>query len=107
MVAGLLGSEWNADRIPLRADFEGQAGSFTAVTDGQLQDIMSKRILALVECKRGERDKHSPQVKMQETAEMILWIKEYPDPISRLSRALISQDGDEIYISHAGLQKGG
>lgn len=61
MVTGPLGSEWNADRIPLRADFGGQVGSFTAVTNGQLQDVTSKRIPALVECKRGERDEHNPR----------------------------------------------
>lgn len=47
--------------------------SFTAVTDGQLQDVLNKRVLALVESKREARQKHSPQVEMQETAEMVAW----------------------------------
>ena len=86
MVAGLLGSEWNANRIPLRADFGnfgGQARRFEPVTDGQLQDVLSRRILALVECKRDERLRHSPQVEMQETAQMVAWIKEFPDTATR------------------------
>ncbi|KAJ9371262.1 hypothetical protein DTO282E5_4117 [Paecilomyces variotii] len=83
MVAGLPTCQWNGDRIPLEADFGAPAGSFIAVTDGQLQAVTSKRILALVECKRWERHKHSPQVEFQETAQMVSWIKEFPDPVRR------------------------
>ncbi|RWQ99691.1 hypothetical protein C8Q69DRAFT_503212 [Paecilomyces variotii] len=82
-VVGLPTCQWNGDRIPLEADFGGPAGSFIAVTDGQLQAVTDKRILALVECKRWERDRHSPQVEVQETAQMVAWIKEFPDTATR------------------------
>ncbi|KAJ9217770.1 hypothetical protein DTO166G4_574 [Paecilomyces variotii] len=99
MVAGLPANQWNGDRIPLQADFGGPAGSFIAVTDGQLQSVTDKRILALVECKRWERHRYSPQVELQETAQMVSWIKEFSDPVRRPWQALVSQDGKETYVS--------
>ncbi|KAJ9287039.1 hypothetical protein DTO027B5_5681 [Paecilomyces variotii] len=99
MVAGLPANEWNGDRIPLQADFGGPACSFIAVTDGQLQSVTDKRILTLVECKRWERHRHNPQVELQETAQMVSWIKEFPDPVRRPWQALVSQDGKETYVS--------
>ncbi|KAJ9273466.1 hypothetical protein DTO212C5_540 [Paecilomyces variotii] len=82
MVATPISGEWSANRIPLEADF-GSGRKFTAVTDGQLQEVTTKHILALVECKRDERLRHSPQVEFQETAQMVAWIREFPDAAPR------------------------
>ncbi|KAJ9317239.1 hypothetical protein DTO271D3_2529 [Paecilomyces variotii] len=98
MVATPISGEWSASRISLQADF-GSGRRFTAVTDGQLQEVTTKRILALVECKRDQRLRHSPQVEFQETAQMVAWIREFPDAAPRPWRALVSQDGSEIYVS--------
>ncbi|KAJ9203906.1 hypothetical protein DTO166G4_8522 [Paecilomyces variotii] len=70
MVAAPISGEWSASRDSLQADF-GRERRFTAVTDGQLQEVTTKRILALVECKRDQRLRHNPQVEMQETAQMV------------------------------------
>ncbi|KAL1886415.1 hypothetical protein Plec18167_000345 [Paecilomyces lecythidis] len=86
MLAAPLNSQWNANMIPLEAYFgspRGQRRAYTAVTDGQLQNLSSKEILAFLECKRGLRLKHSPQVEMQENAQAVAWVKEYPDTTPR------------------------
>lgn len=49
-----------------------------AITDGQLQDLQSHEIKALIECKLEERDPHKPAVDMQEAAQLVAWIKKYP-----------------------------
>lgn len=84
--------EWRVSKRRLTADFNtasqfrhGTNSSlhrFVAITDGQLQDIVTDKIEAIVECKQGRRDKHSPKVDMQEIAEIVAWIKQYPDPPS-------------------------
>lgn len=81
-----LTREWRSSRITLTANF-GTVNSnsnphrqYMAVTDGQLQDTVTGKIICLLECKREERERHSPQVEKQEVAQMVAWVKEYPDP---------------------------
>ncbi|KAE8340911.1 hypothetical protein BDV24DRAFT_133129 [Aspergillus arachidicola] len=93
--------QWSADRIMLTADFSTprRERQFVAYTDGQLEDTSSREILALVECKRSRRQRHSPAVDMQEVAQMVAWVKEHPGGPGGNRRVLVSDDGTEIYIS--------
>ncbi|XHF96619.1 hypothetical protein AWENTII_000242 [Aspergillus wentii] len=94
--------KWRLKKIALRAHFgnvNGQNHGFVAITDGQMQDITTGRIKAIGQCKKGRRQNHTPQVDMQEASELVALIMEYPD--GRLQRVMISQDGDEIYITFA------
>ncbi|KAL4807444.1 hypothetical protein BDV18DRAFT_102424 [Aspergillus unguis] len=69
---------------------------FSAVTDGQLQDISTGQIRAVVECKRAERETSDCRVDMQEAGIEVALIREYPHPDRR---ALVAQDGRSIYVS--------
>ncbi|PLN74584.1 hypothetical protein BDW42DRAFT_181976 [Aspergillus taichungensis] len=76
--------EWRTSRVSLHADFGTVNGRprrrhYAAITDGELQDKTTHKLLCLVECKRSQRESHSPQVDMQEVAEIVAWIKQYPD----------------------------
>lgn len=51
---------------------------YTAITDGQLQEYKSHEIKALIECKMDTRKSCKPAVDMQEAAQMVAWIKQYP-----------------------------
>ncbi|KAE8401780.1 hypothetical protein BDV37DRAFT_285332 [Aspergillus pseudonomiae] len=95
------GRQWTADRIKLIADFSTRRRNrqFVAYTDGQLEDTASRRPLALIECKRSRRDDHSPDVDMQEVAQMVAWVKQHPGVPGNDKRVLVSQDGTDIYIS--------
>ncbi|GLB07704.1 hypothetical protein AtubIFM57258_003064 [Aspergillus tubingensis] len=93
---------WTLTRKKLVADFSTprRERKFVAYTDGQLEDAVTGRILALVECKRSWRENHSPKVDMQEVAEVIAWIKNFPAAAGTAdSRVLLSKDGTELYIS--------
>lgn len=76
--------------------------SFIAVTDGQLQAVTDKRILALVECKRDQRRRHSSQVELRR---LPIW-----SPGSRNFRTLLRDLGEyhsmcpcgEIYLMEQG-----
>ncbi|OJJ01291.1 hypothetical protein ASPVEDRAFT_82816 [Aspergillus versicolor CBS 583.65] len=46
----------------------------------------------LVEVKQSERTRHEPQVSMQETSEIVAWIR-------KNHIVLLSQDGQEVYLS--------
>ncbi|KAL2862248.1 uncharacterized protein BJX67DRAFT_366635 [Aspergillus lucknowensis] len=76
-------SVWRHSKISLKANFGRVVGEtddrgFTAVTDGQLQDISTGRIKALVECKARNRRYAEPAVEMQETGLIVAWIRECP-----------------------------
>ncbi|OXV05752.1 hypothetical protein Egran_06480 [Elaphomyces granulatus] len=60
---------------------------------------ISGNIKAIAECKQNNRRRESPAVDMQEVAQIVAWIKEYPN--RTVQRILLSQDRDEIYISFA------
>lgn len=93
---------WTLARKKLVADFSTpqRERKLVAYTDGQLEDVVTGRILALFECKRTWRDNHSPKVDMQEVAEVVAWIKSFPAAAGAAdSRVLLSKDGTELYIS--------
>jgi hypothetical protein len=52
--------------------------SFTAVTDGQLQHAESCRIKVILECKKNPRPACLPEVSMQEAAQVVAWVRQYP-----------------------------
>ncbi|PYI00548.1 hypothetical protein BO78DRAFT_434330 [Aspergillus sclerotiicarbonarius CBS 121057] len=68
---------WTLYRKPFIAKFEN--GAFEARTDGCLEDRASKTY-AIVEVKPMLREKEVVRISMQETAEMVAWIKCDPDP---------------------------
>ncbi|PLN77649.1 hypothetical protein BDW42DRAFT_202517 [Aspergillus taichungensis] len=91
--------QWTACRIKLEADFSTQRRErrFVAYTDGHLKDISNGQTLALIECKKSRREKHSPAVDMQEVAQMVALVKQHPLGPNR--RVLVAQDGAELYVS--------
>ncbi|KAK1148460.1 hypothetical protein N8T08_009465 [Aspergillus melleus] len=103
--------KWRLSKIRLTADFSTTSQTrrgvasrqhrYTAITDGQLQDIATGKIEAIVECKLRERKYHSPDCDMQEVSEALALIKQYPDARSKEEhqRVTVSQDGRELYIS--------
>ncbi|GFG12605.1 hypothetical protein IFM5058_06029 [Aspergillus udagawae] len=95
------GRQWTADRSKLTADFSTRRRKrqFVAYTDGQLEDTFSRRIWALIECKRSRREDHSPAVDMQEVAQMVAWVKQHLGGAGNDTRVLVSQDGTDVYIS--------
>ncbi|RAL03103.1 uncharacterized protein BO80DRAFT_453317 [Aspergillus ibericus CBS 121593] len=93
---------WTLYRKPFIATFGN--GAFEARTDGCLEDRASKTY-AIVEVKPMLREREVVRISMQETAEMVAWIKCDPDPNDFSSscgrRVLVSQDTHEIYLIFA------
>ncbi|CRG85013.1 hypothetical protein PISL3812_02167 [Talaromyces islandicus] len=102
--------KWRYSKAHLTAEFppKTQHGAkranpdvpyFTAITDGQLQHADSYRIKIVLECKRYRRRKCALQVDMQEAAQVVAWVKQYPS--NERQRVVVSQNGEEIYINFA------
>ncbi|PWY86572.1 hypothetical protein BO94DRAFT_624752 [Aspergillus sclerotioniger CBS 115572] len=93
---------WTLHRKQFIATFEN--GHFEARTDGCLEDRRSETY-AIVEVKPMLRERESIRIQMQESAEMVAWIKSDPDPDGFLSscglRVLVSQDRHEIFLTFA------
>ncbi|KAJ5542893.1 hypothetical protein N7535_005315 [Penicillium sp. DV-2018c] len=89
---------WSPDRLLLRAEFKPGV-SFTVRVDGyfRARDHTTK---ILVETKRSQRAVHEPTVSMQESAEVIAWLMN-DTRIRNGHRFLISQNGNELYITAA------
>lgn len=64
---------WTPHRVPLQASFN--KGKMEAHTDGYLMARNSSRIRVIIEVKPNERESHETHVSMQETAEIVAWIK--------------------------------
>ncbi|KAK2755040.1 hypothetical protein FQN54_006568 [Arachnomyces sp. PD_36] len=97
--------QWRSARVRLTANFGTPTNSnqYIAFTDGQLQHIVNKNILAIAECKRYERSSHQPAVEMQEVGQVVAWLKSYPSSNDRYT--LISQNGSEIYVTFPHFQR--
>ncbi|KAJ0425229.1 hypothetical protein BJY00DRAFT_308557 [Aspergillus carlsbadensis] len=91
---------WTMHRIPLRASFNPH--SFVARTDGYLSDEEGNP-LVLIEVKPVTRNTKLTPIRMQESAQMVAWIKAYEDGAHapRKMRTIISQDRHEIFITVA------
>lgn len=84
---------WRAAKMRFQATFvnkfappqskHSQPG-YTAFTDGQLQDRSHEYdVKALLECKPDSRCSVEPAVDMQEAAQKVAWIREYPSESER------------------------
>jgi hypothetical protein len=76
-VSPTISARWRHTKIELTANF-GHGRSFTAVTDGQLQDIQTGKIRALVECKREIRANDSVKIDMQEASQIVALMRHFP-----------------------------
>ncbi|GLA78065.1 hypothetical protein AtubIFM55763_010552 [Aspergillus tubingensis] len=79
-------SEWRSTRLRLRGTFgshnlrSGESPpQFVAITDGQLQDKQTGKIKSVTKCKRYLRDMMDKAVDMEEAAEVVAWVSQYPD----------------------------
>jgi hypothetical protein len=73
-----LNVSWTIHRIPLRAIFDPY--SFEARTDGYLSDGQGNP-LVLIEVKPVRREDKLAPIRMQESAQMVAWIKAYEDGV--------------------------
>jgi hypothetical protein len=77
-----VSSEWSPHRFAFQTQFA--IDKYEARTDGYLQvQGAAGKIQAIVEVKRGLRSDHTPNLEMQEAAEMVGWIMNNdhrPDP---------------------------
>ena len=94
------------DRIKLTAGFSTRPrkGNSLHIPMASWRIPFSRRILALLGCKRSRRERHSLAVDMQEVAEILAWVKQQPggpgnDGPGNDTRVLVSQDGTDVYVS--------
>lgn len=66
-------SQFNTDRIPMKAVFE--RGSYEARLDGFLRSRLTGKVQAIIEVKGRRRQDLDIQVSMQETCKMVAWLK--------------------------------
>lgn len=104
-----------------RLTFTGLRNGYVAIMDGQFEVKATEEIRTPIECKGREREKLNARITMQEVAELVAWVKEYPDArisppvrlyvssviwtiVSRIwcankySRPLAGQCGQEIFL---------
>nr|KMM68379.1 hypothetical protein CPAG_04708 [Coccidioides posadasii RMSCC 3488] len=99
-----LPNHWTLHRKSFKAYFTH--ASFEARTDGYLEDTKPDgKIRALIEVKAVARERKRKAICMQEAAQMVAWIRSYPDRGGCLNlpgrRVHVSQDRHEIYITIA------
>ncbi|KAJ5587728.1 uncharacterized protein N7459_003493 [Penicillium hispanicum] len=96
----IFNNHWTLHRKALKATFRDT--SFEARTDGYLGDSQGYARV-LIEVKPVMREKKSLAIQMQETAQMVAWIKSDPEKLdgTRKLRLHISQDRHEIYLTVA------
>jgi hypothetical protein len=75
-VSPAIRARWRHTKIELIADF-GRGRSFSAITDGQLQDIQTGEIQAIAECKRDRRQKNRVKIDMQEASQIVALIRHF------------------------------
>ncbi|KAL4947789.1 hypothetical protein BDW69DRAFT_189868 [Aspergillus filifer] len=100
-------AEWRHTKIRLTADYgvvNKMSRKMVAVTDGQLQAVQSKEIMALIKGKEEPRSSTNAGVDMQEAALFLAWIKEFPRYTGR--RILVFQDFISLYITFADIPGG-
>ncbi|PLN86610.1 hypothetical protein BDW42DRAFT_158119 [Aspergillus taichungensis] len=97
-----LSVSWSLHRMPLIAEFTN--ANFEARTDGYLAD-RSGDIKAIIEVKPVLRGNKGPQIRIQESHQIVAGLLEdYKSPIParrKKPRIIISQDRQEIFISVA------
>lgn len=70
-----VGSQWMTRRLAFKAKF-GNA-KYEARNDGFLSFKSTGKVQAIIEVEAGDRKKVSPEVQMQESAEMVTWIMDH------------------------------
>ncbi|PYH67311.1 uncharacterized protein BO88DRAFT_391735 [Aspergillus vadensis CBS 113365] len=96
-----LKSSWTIHRKPLKAKFN--AAEYEARTDGYLRGKVDGEVRALIEVKAALRENSRLEICMQEGAQMVAWLKNYPKTPGKLPfrRFHISQDRHQIWLSFA------
>ncbi|KAL7657885.1 hypothetical protein ACMYSQ_004027 [Aspergillus niger] len=93
-----LANNWTLHRKVFKAKFDD--ASFEARTDGYLDDRHGKA-QAIIEVKPVRRSRKSVPIQMQESAQMVAWIKndceKLPNPMD-MRHFLVAQDRHEIYL---------
>ncbi|PYH32997.1 uncharacterized protein BO87DRAFT_397993 [Aspergillus neoniger CBS 115656] len=93
-----LANNWTLHRKASKAIFDN--ASFEARTDGYLDDRRGEAH-AIIEVKPVRRSMKSVPIQMQESAQMVAWIKndceKLPNPID-MRHFLVAQDRHEIYL---------
>ncbi|GLB17848.1 hypothetical protein AtubIFM61612_007737 [Aspergillus tubingensis] len=93
-----LANNWTLHRKAFKAIFDN--ASFEARTDGYLDDRHGEA-QAIIEVKPVRRSMKSVPIQMQESAQMVAWIKndceKLPNPID-MRHFLVAQDRHEIYL---------
>ncbi|OGM46074.1 hypothetical protein ABOM_005662 [Aspergillus bombycis] len=95
-----LTNKWTLHRKAFKANFE--EASFEARIDGYLDDRRGKAKV-IVEVKPVTRSKKEASIQMQESAQMVAWIKsdgEQPSGVEQM-RIIVSQDRHEIFLTVA------
>ncbi|KAE8140911.1 hypothetical protein BDV38DRAFT_279886 [Aspergillus pseudotamarii] len=97
------GCEFTMFRVAFESNFR-QAG-FKALTDGALWITGDEEdVRAILEVKKGHRYDNYDRIRMQETAELVGWLKKPYQPWNELfngHKILISEDGNEVWITFA------
>jgi hypothetical protein len=70
-----VGSQWMPRRLALKSKFGND--EYEARNDGFLAFKSTGKVQAIIEVKAGDRRDVSPEVQMQESAEMIAWIMDH------------------------------
>ncbi|PLB55280.1 hypothetical protein P170DRAFT_505893 [Aspergillus steynii IBT 23096] len=85
----------------LKAKFKD--AEYEARTDGYLRGKARKEVRALIEVKAPLRESSQAEIRMQESAQMVAWLKESPHAPKMLPfrRFHVSQDRHEIWLSFA------
>ncbi|KAL3248313.1 hypothetical protein ABHI18_012098 [Aspergillus niger] len=96
-----LGSSWTIHRKPLKAKFND--AEYEARTDGCLRGKVDGEVRALIEVKAALRRESRFAICMQEGAQIVAWLKNYPQSPGKFPfrRFQVSQDRHEIWLSFA------
>ncbi|RDH37517.1 hypothetical protein BDQ94DRAFT_157058 [Aspergillus welwitschiae] len=96
-----LGSSWTIHRKPLKAKFND--AEYEARTDGYLRGKVDGEVRALIEVKAALREHSRLEIRMQEGAQMVAWLKNYPQSPGKFPfrRFHVSQDRHQIWLSFA------
>ncbi|KAJ5238034.1 hypothetical protein N7489_008125 [Penicillium chrysogenum] len=87
-------------RASLTAEF--REAHMECLLDGFLASEVTSQTEVIIEAKADRRDNHSPEVFMQEAAELVAaLVTGPPKGLTKDRCLLISQDGDELYITNA------
>ncbi|KAI9039976.1 uncharacterized protein KD926_008666 [Aspergillus affinis] len=96
-----LSSSWTIHRKPFHARFENT--QYEARTNGYLQGKESKDVRGLIEVKAPLRIDKQTEIRIQESAQTVAWVKEFPHtpPNRPYRRFHVSQDRHEIWLIFA------